>query len=49
MTTPPETPDSAAMPYDDILYEAVGLITLDPQAWQNRPTFQQVVQVTSHR
>jgi len=30
---------------DAIVYEAVGLITLDPQPWQNRPTFQQVVQV----
>ena len=26
-------------------YQAVGLFTLDPQPWQNRPTFQQVVQV----
>jgi len=34
---------------DDILYSAVGLITLDPQPWQNRPTFQQVVQVSGHR
>lgn len=32
---------------DSILYTAVGLITLDPQPWQNRPTFQQVVQVFS--
>jgi len=27
------------------VYEAVALITLDPQPWQNRPTLQQVVQV----
>jgi hypothetical protein len=34
---------------DAILHQSVGLITLDPQPWQNRPTFQQVVQPFGHR
>jgi acyl-homoserine lactone acylase PvdQ len=34
---------------DSIVYEAVGLVTMDPQPWQNRPTFQQVVSPTSHQ
>jgi acyl-homoserine lactone acylase PvdQ len=33
---------------DDILYTAVGLVGVEPQPWQNRPTFQQVVMATSH-
>ncbi len=32
---------------DDILYTSVGLVGVAPQPWQNRPTFQQVVQPTS--
>jgi hypothetical protein len=34
---------------DAIDYSAVGLVDLPNMPWQNRPTFQQVVQVTSHR
>jgi acyl-homoserine lactone acylase PvdQ len=34
---------------DDIRYESVGLIGIPNSPWQNRPTFQQVVQVTDHR
>jgi hypothetical protein len=34
---------------DAISYTAVGLIDVPDMPWQNRPTFQQVVQVTSHR
>ncbi len=34
---------------DDIRYSAVGLVGLPNSPWQNRPTFQQVVEVTSHR
>jgi acyl-homoserine lactone acylase PvdQ len=33
---------------DDIVYTAIGLVGVDPQPWQNRPTFQQVVMPTSH-
>jgi acyl-homoserine lactone acylase PvdQ len=33
---------------DDIVYTAVGLVGVDPQPWQNRPTWQQVVMPTSH-
>jgi hypothetical protein len=32
---------------DEIVYTAVGLVGVDPQPWQNRPTFQQVVMPTS--
>ena len=31
---------------DDIRFTAVGIITIPNMSWQNRPTFQQVVQVT---
>jgi hypothetical protein len=34
---------------ENIEFTAVGLVEVDPILWQNRPTFQQVVQVTSHR
>jgi acyl-homoserine lactone acylase PvdQ len=34
---------------DNIVYTAVGLISLPEMPWQNRPTFQQVVEATSHR
>jgi hypothetical protein len=34
---------------DEIHFSAVGIVEVDPILWQNRPTFQQVVQVTSHR
>ncbi len=30
---------------DQIRFEAIGLITIPPIPWQNRPTFQQVVEV----
>ncbi len=30
--------------YDAIVYEAIGIASPAPQAWQNRPTFQQVVE-----
>lgn len=29
--------------YDSIVYQAVGIVSPPPQDWQNRPTFQQVV------
>jgi acyl-homoserine lactone acylase PvdQ len=35
--------------YDAVRYRAVGGITIPPQQWINRPTFQQVVQVSDHR
>ena len=34
---------------DAIHFTAVGLVTVPDIPWQNRPTFQQVVQVTEHR
>lgn len=34
---------------DDIRYTAIGLGSVPPMAWQNRPTFQQVVNVPGHR
>jgi hypothetical protein len=34
---------------DAISYKAVGLVSVPDSPWQNRPTFQQVVEVTSHR
>ena len=34
---------------DSILYRAVGLVGIPDSPWQNRPTFQQVVEVTAHR
>jgi len=34
---------------DRIHYQALGLITVPSMPWQNRPTFQQVVQVSAHR
>jgi hypothetical protein len=34
---------------DAIHYRAIGLIGVPDSPWQNRPTFQQVVEVTSHR
>ena len=34
---------------EDIRYSAVGIVTIDPIDWQNRPTFQQVVQVQRAR
>jgi acyl-homoserine lactone acylase PvdQ len=34
---------------DRIRFQAVGLITIPSIPWQNRPTFQQVVQVQAHR
>jgi hypothetical protein len=34
---------------DEIDFEAVGLLDVASIPWQNRPTFQQVVQVRSHR
>jgi acyl-homoserine lactone acylase PvdQ len=50
------TVDSAAkaagvsMPVnDDIQFEAVGIVGQPPIDWQNRPTFQQVVQFPAHR
>jgi acyl-homoserine lactone acylase PvdQ len=44
--------DSAGKPmpaYDAIHLSAVGLVTHDDFDWQNRPTFQQVVDYPSHR
>ena len=32
---------------DDIVFSPVGIVTVPNMAWQNRPTFQQVVEVTS--
>lgn len=48
------TPDSKSagesMPvYDDIQFEAIGLVGQPDIPWQNRPTFQQVVEFPSHR
>lgn len=34
---------------DDIQHRAIGLSTVPAIAWQNRPTFQQVVKFTNHR
>jgi hypothetical protein len=34
---------------DAIRYRAIGLVGIPNSPWQNRPTFQQVVEVTSHR
>jgi hypothetical protein len=34
---------------DAIRYESIGLVGIPNSPWQNRPTFQQVVQVTAHR
>jgi hypothetical protein len=34
---------------DEIRYTPVGLIGIPNSPWQNRPTFQQVVEVTAHR
>jgi hypothetical protein len=37
-------------PADDaIKYRAIGLVGVPDSPWQNRPTFQQVVEVTAHR
>ncbi|HXJ64710.1 MAG TPA: hypothetical protein VNN79_13225, partial [Actinomycetota bacterium] len=37
-------------PADDAInYKAVGLVSVPDSPWQNRPTFQQVVEVTAHR
>ena len=35
--------------YDALRYRPLGLVTQPMQPWQNRPTQQQVVEVTSHR
>ena len=35
--------------YDDIQFEALGLITQPAIDWQNRPTFQQVISFPAHR
>jgi acyl-homoserine lactone acylase PvdQ len=35
--------------YDSVRYRPVGGVTLPPKPWINRPTFQQVVQVSDHR
>jgi acyl-homoserine lactone acylase PvdQ len=34
---------------DRIRFQAIGLITVPSIPWENRPTFQQLVQVTAHR
>ena len=34
---------------DRIQYSSVGLVGVPDMPWQNRPTFQQVVEATSHR
>ena len=34
---------------DAIHYRAIGLVAVPDSPWQNRPTFQQVVEITSHR
>jgi hypothetical protein len=34
---------------EDIRFTTVGVIGVDPIDWQNRPTFQQVVQVNRPR
>jgi hypothetical protein len=34
---------------DSIQYTAVGLVGAPAMPWQNRPTFQQVVEATTHR
>jgi hypothetical protein len=34
---------------DEIQFQSLGLVTLPPMDWQNRPTFQQVVQVLRRR
>jgi hypothetical protein len=34
---------------DDIQFQAVGIVGQPAIAWQNRPTFQQVVQFPAHR
>ena len=44
---PPQWTDDPAD--DAISYKAVGLVSVPDSPWQNRPTFQQVVEVTSHR
>jgi hypothetical protein len=35
--------------YDDIEYRTIGIIGQPAQDWQNRPTFQQVVEFPAHR
>jgi hypothetical protein len=35
--------------FEEIRYSAVGVISLPPMDWQNRPTFQQVVEVARPR
>ena len=35
--------------YDDIQYQTIGIIGQPAQDWQNRPTFQQVVEFPAHR
>lgn len=35
--------------YDDIQFSAIGIVGQPAIAWQNRPTFQQVVEFPSHR
>jgi hypothetical protein len=34
---------------DQIVYSSVGVVDVPNMPWQNRPTFQQVVEATSHR
>ncbi|MBI4260264.1 MAG: penicillin acylase family protein, partial [Actinobacteria bacterium] len=44
-------PDPSTWDFDEssetIRFTAIGLLTIDPIPWQNRPTFQQVVEVTA--
>ena len=35
--------------YDEVRFRAIGAVTVPPIPWINRPTYQQVVQVNSHR
>jgi hypothetical protein len=35
--------------YDDIEAQGIGLVGQPPFDWQNRPTFQQVVEFPRHR
>jgi hypothetical protein len=41
---------SETMPlYDDIVFRPLGAVTQPMPDWQNRPTFQQVIQFPAHR